>query len=150
MTTIAPSVATTVKKKSGCCPWFDEDAHNEKYDIHPESTTRCRSWEDLARRESYDECFVKEGTANVVREYDMGMYGSLRCALIGDEAWCSLNDAGRIAGVPIHSVTGWLGDWDVVRGQPGYLTPDGIRYLGAQGTRVWEFPYVTRSNPEPS
>jgi hypothetical protein len=113
-------------------PPFDEAWHNDSKDTDPDSTTRCRSWEDVACRESYED-YTKPKTPSY-KTYSFGPYGTLRATLIGDKAWCSLTDAGRIAGLPTHEITGFLYEEDEhVRGEPLYLNPDGVRLLYAQG-----------------
>lgn len=113
-------------------PAFDEEWHNDSSDTHPDSTTHCRSWEDLARRESYEDC--TRPTIPEFRTYSFDPYETLRTVLITGEAWCSLHDAGAIAGIPVHEITGIYTEWgEHVRGAPHFLDPDGIRCLDAHG-----------------
>lgn len=114
------------------CPAFDEKWHNDSRDTDPHSTTYCRNWEDVARRDSYEDYSNPETPA--FRTYQFGPFGSLRAVRIGDEAWCSLRDGGRLAGIPTHHITGFLNEEDShVRGEPHQLNPDGIRYLWGHG-----------------
>ena len=69
-------------------------------------------------------------------DFDCGPYGILRAIVINGAPWCSLQDAGRLAGVPGHWITGWLSEEQLhVRGLPGYLKPDGIRWLQQEDIR---------------
>ena len=113
-------------------PAFDEKWYNDSSDTDPHSTTYCRNWEDLARRESYDDC--SDAAIPVFRTYSFDPYGKLRVVLINGEGWCSLTDAGRIAGIPVHEITGIYNEGGAhVRGAPHFLAPDGMRCLDAQG-----------------
>ena len=97
------------------------------------STTRRYTRDDEFRHYSYTEP-LNAPDVRCVRTYRFGTIGDLRVALVNGEAWCSLNDAGRIAGVPIHYITGPLREGEChIRGAPGYLDPDGVRYLAGQG-----------------
>ena len=111
-------------------PAFDETWHSEEGNPHPDSTTHCRSWEDLACRESYDYC--TKPTIPDFRTYSFDPYGMLRVVLINGEGWCSLTEAGRIAGIPVHEITGIYNDGGHVRGAPHFLDPDGMRCLEHQ------------------
>ena len=110
-------------------PPFEEEEYDESCDTDPDSTTRCRTWEDLDRFSSY---FTSpdSGGGPEVRTYRFGEYGNLRIALIDGKAWCPLEDAGFITGLRHDDITGDLGDADQpVRGKPGYLEPNELRFI---------------------
>lgn len=66
------------------------------------------------------------------KSHSLPPYGGLRMTVADGNAWCSLHDAGRMAGVPTTNITG-CPTFSSVRGHPGYLKPDGIRNLCYQG-----------------
>jgi hypothetical protein len=106
------------------------EGQDEVYQIF--STTICRTLQDAERRESYD--VLKMDARPSIRTYSFGEYGDLRTVMINGEVWSSLEDAAWIAGVIPASITGFLPEGELpVRGKPGHLNPDGVRYLAPQG-----------------
>lgn len=66
------------------------------------------------------------------KTYSLPPYGEMHTTVIDGQAWCSLDDVGRFAGIQTcKSITGCAPN-SSVRGYPGYLIPDGIRHLSPQ------------------
>lgn len=63
-------------------------------------------------------------------------FGSLRVEMVGGIAWCLLDDAAELTGHPTQNIVGWWEDEDGnhVRGISGVLKPNGIRWLGGDGS----------------
>ncbi len=114
--------------------WVEDlaDKSTVKYDVNGEFFHATK--DDYKCGKSNDRNSAKEPHSRRT-DYDLGPYGTLPALIIDGCAWCSLKDAGSIAGVSCHQITGFLypEEQTHVRGVPGHLKPDGIRWLGHQG-----------------
>ncbi len=98
-------------------------------------TTRCFNRADEERRDSYYKPPGPDAAANpCLKSYSFGNFGNLRTIAIDGQHWCSLNDAGQLAGLPVWAITGTFPDGrQHIRGLRDHLSPDGIRDLGSSG-----------------
>lgn len=65
------------------------------------------------------------------KTFSLPPYGNLVTSVIDGQGWGLLGDLSRIVGIPTSEITGYI-PYGSVRGEPGYLNPDGIRYLDLQ------------------
>lgn len=130
---LEPSLLDRFKERD-LPPWVR--ALDDKSKVKWDAKSKCfyETQTDLDRAWTFVETAQKPASDCKNVDYDFGIYGILHVALVGDEAWCSLNQAGSIAGIPCMDIPGCSVEYDnIVRGAPGCLNPDGICFLSSQG-----------------